>query len=84
MVARNRAEAASILAAETNTAQDVALDSYRVYVEEGRVLAEAGEVNPGGLTRLLDVLVKRGEMQPPLPAVSKYVDDSYQRAAQSP
>jgi hypothetical protein len=51
--------------------------SYQLHQEEVKALTPDGSVNMPGLKTVVDLLGEAGDLAPPLPPPSKYVDESY-------
>jgi ABC-type nitrate/sulfonate/bicarbonate transport system substrate-binding protein len=78
----NAAEAQAILAEATGLATAEVADTYRVYVQEGGVLAREAEIADAGMAAVLDVM-REENLLGTAPAPDWYIDRSYWLRAQA-
>lgn len=72
----NREAAMQVLIDKTRLAPEDARATYELYIERERIFPPDGRVNLAGVQAVLDSLVELGELTPPTPPPSKYVDTS--------
>lgn len=77
----NRDAASAILADATNTDRADAVKTYDLFFRQINAYRNDGTISPVGFKLLLDALVKIGDLRPPVPPVSRFIDDSYIRRA---
>ncbi len=78
----NADAAQAILAEGTGLATAEVADTYRVYVEQGGVLAREGEIRDAGMAAVLDVM-REENLLAAAPAPDWYVDRTYWLRAQA-
>jgi ABC-type nitrate/sulfonate/bicarbonate transport system substrate-binding protein len=78
----NAAVAQTILAEATGLSVGEVLDTYRLYVEHGGVLAREGEISDAGMAAVLDVM-REENLLGTAPAPDWYVDRQYWLRAQA-
>ncbi len=76
------AEAQAILAQATGLTTAEVADTYRLYVEQGGVLAREGEISDAGIAAVLDVM-REENLLAAAPAPDWYVDRTYWLRAQA-
>jgi ABC-type nitrate/sulfonate/bicarbonate transport system substrate-binding protein len=77
----NREEAIAILVAELQAEPDEARDAYDLLIQQGTAFSREGEIPDEAMRTPAEFLAARGEIAPPTPSPSKYIDLSYQRKA---
>jgi NitT/TauT family transport system substrate-binding protein len=78
--AKNRDEAAKILAEFTKVQQDVALQTYDLIVKIKAFAPDAG-FTEAGINAVQQVLITEGDVKPPMKPVAALYDDSYVKEA---
>jgi NitT/TauT family transport system substrate-binding protein len=79
----NKEQAIAILVEATRTQEKYARQTYALYLEEVKTLTPDGAPNLPGIQTAIDLLGEAGDLTPPLPAASKFVDDSYLQKARA-
>ena len=77
----SRFRSGSILASYSKIDIDMARRTYDVLVTETRSFPRAGEVNIEGLGNVLEMLANFGVIDRPVPAPTKFIDDSFLKEA---
>jgi NitT/TauT family transport system substrate-binding protein len=77
----NRSEAIAILVKETNANPDDAAKTYDQYLRDVKVFRKDGALTEDAMRKMLQGVVELGDLKEPLPPVSKYVDNSFLKAA---
>ncbi len=77
----NKARAAQILQDSANLSSDVALRTYDLFVQRGRLLSVNGRFEQDDFAQVVDALVKMKQLAPPGPAATKFYDNTYIDAA---
>ena len=72
----NRDEVVAILAKHTRTTPQIAAATYDLYIRE-QVIAPAAALSADGIKANLDALVAMGDLAPPLPPLSGYIDATF-------
>lgn len=78
---RNRARAVQILIEMTNTNADDGNKTYDVYVGHPNLYSQNGRFADPDFAQVLDALQKTKDISPPVPAPSRFFDNSYADAA---
>lgn len=78
----NREAVIAILAEATRSGMDESTQSYDLVIVREQGFAREGEMNVEGLRNVIAILGENGVLEPPLPAVEKYLDLSYLERAQ--
>jgi ABC-type nitrate/sulfonate/bicarbonate transport system substrate-binding protein len=73
----NKERAIQVLSDKTRLSPEDARATYELYVERERPFPPGGRINPAGVQAVLDALVELGELTPPTPPPSKYVEPGY-------
>lgn len=76
----NRARCIQILVDATNTAPDDAAKTYD-FLQQAKYFSRTGIASTQDLQRVLDALVKTGDVKSPAPAVAKWIDYRFIRQA---
>jgi ABC-type nitrate/sulfonate/bicarbonate transport system substrate-binding protein len=79
----NKEQAITILVEATRTQEKYARQTYALYLEEVKTLTPDGAPNLPGIQTAIDLLGEAGDLNPPLPQASKFVDDSYLQKARA-
>jgi NitT/TauT family transport system substrate-binding protein len=79
----NRARAVEILAERTKIEPALAARVYDTYVEKDRVFTRDGSVSLPALQGIMDLMAEVGDLSPPVPEPSKFVDTRYFEAARA-
>lgn len=79
----NRDEAIAILIKETNANPDDAAKTYDQYLREVKVYRKDGALTEEAMQKMLRGIVSLGDLEEPVPPPSKYVDDSFLKAART-
>jgi NitT/TauT family transport system substrate-binding protein len=78
----NKDEAVKILTEVSNTKPDAAAQTYDLFFQKLKnTYPKDGRFSEAGLQQVLNALVELGDMSAPLPPVSKYIDETYVKAA---
>ncbi|HEY5349789.1 MAG TPA: ABC transporter substrate-binding protein [Candidatus Lustribacter sp.] len=77
----NKSRALQILSEETNTSADDAQKTYDLLVTKLHAFSMAGTSVPGDYQLVIDALVKLSIVKPPLPAPTKFYDNTYANEA---
>ena len=78
----NRDEVVRIILDTTGSAEDIARQTLSLYFEPDRgVVPKQGEIDVKGFTEVIRVMAEAGELKPPLPAVERFIDLQYLKAA---
>ncbi len=78
----NRDEVAKIITETTGAPADIARAMLAFYYEPDRgVMPKQAEIDMAGMTQVIDLLGRTGEIKTPLPAAEKFVDLQYLKAA---
>ena len=72
----NEAQATAILTEATNTSPEDAKKTYDVYVR-GKVFSPDGVTSIPGMTKMLEMLAKLGQIKPPIPPATSFVSNQY-------
>ncbi len=73
----NKERAIEVLSDKTRLSAEDARATYELYVERERPFPPGMRINLDGVQGVLDALVELGELQPPTPPPSRYVDATY-------
>jgi NitT/TauT family transport system substrate-binding protein len=73
----NRAEAISILASEIQVSEDLARQTYEMLVVQLKLWNPDLTLTPALVQKSIDFLGSIGDLTPPLPPVTKYLDPQY-------
>jgi ABC-type nitrate/sulfonate/bicarbonate transport system substrate-binding protein len=73
----NKEQAIQILSEQTRLAPEDSRATYELYIERLRSFPEGMRPSPAGVQAVLDSLVELGDLTPPTPPISKYVDTTY-------
>ena len=73
----NRGEAIALLVERLNTSEDLARQTYDLYIEHAQALPRAGELSIPGVRALLDIQSEIGNVPRPTPPIERYVDTGY-------
>jgi hypothetical protein len=79
----NKDEAIKILVKSIGANPDDTAKTYDLFFGEVQAFRKEGDMPAAGFQRLLEALVDLGDLSKPVPPMSKFVDDSYQKAAMS-
>jgi ABC-type nitrate/sulfonate/bicarbonate transport system substrate-binding protein len=79
----NKEEAISILVNATQTEDRYVRQSYELYVEQQQAFARRGELPVEAVDGVLHVMADSGELEPPLPPASRFMELSYLERAQA-
>jgi ABC-type nitrate/sulfonate/bicarbonate transport system substrate-binding protein len=78
----NRAEVGQIIAETTGAPADVAAAMLKFYFEPDRgVMPKQAEISMPGMTKVIELLGRTGELKAPLPPAERFVDLQYLKAA---
>src|SRR6185503_12872806 len=77
----NRDEAIKILVKSIGANPDDTAKAYDLFMGEVHAFRREGDMPAAGFQRLLEALVDLGDLSRPVPPMSKFVDDSYLKAA---
>jgi NitT/TauT family transport system substrate-binding protein len=77
----NKDEAIKILVKSIGANPDDTAKTYDLFLGEVQAFRKEGDMPAAGFQRLLEALVDLGDLSKPVPPMSKFVDDSYQKAA---
>jgi ABC-type nitrate/sulfonate/bicarbonate transport system substrate-binding protein len=80
----NKEEAIAILSEATNTEERYARQTYEMYVEQGHAFPDRGELPLEAIEWTLRVMADGGELEPPLPPASRFLDATYWERAVTP
>jgi len=80
-VPQNKDEAVKILVKSIGANADDTAKTYDLFFGEIRAFRKDGQIPPAGFQRLLESLVELGDLTSPVPPMSKFVDDSFMKAA---
>jgi NitT/TauT family transport system substrate-binding protein len=78
---KNKAEAVSILVKHTGAKPDDSDKSYDLFMNELRAFRRDGTIPPESFKRVLDAVAELGDLPKPPPPASKFLDDSFLKAA---
>lgn len=78
---KNKNEAIQILVDEVKADPEEAALSYELLVEKVKTYSQQGELPEEAMQSPIDFLALRGDLKPPLPPPSKYIDMSYFKKA---
>ena len=78
----NREEVTKIIVETTGAPADVARAMLEFYYEPDRgVMPKQAEISMPGMTKVIELLGRTGEIKAPLPAAERFVDLQYLKAA---
>jgi ABC-type nitrate/sulfonate/bicarbonate transport system substrate-binding protein len=80
--AANKAEAIALLAREINVAESIARQTYELLVEQLKPWSPALDLPPATVQKSIDFMAEIGELTPPLPPPSRYIDRRFLEALQ--
>ena len=78
---KNRDEAVAILVKATGAKPEDSAKTYDLFFNELRAFRRDGSMPAEGFRRLLEAVAELGDLPKPPPPASKFVDDSYLKAA---
>ena len=77
-----RDEVVRIVIDTTGSAEEIARQTLSLYFEPDRgVVPRQGEIDVKGFNEVIKVMAEAGELKPPLPAVERFIDLQYLKAA---
>jgi ABC-type nitrate/sulfonate/bicarbonate transport system substrate-binding protein len=79
----NKEQAIAILAEATRSKPEHARQTYELFIEDVKALTPDGLLNMPGLTTAIELLGEAGNLNPPLPPASKFVDETYLQKARA-
>jgi len=77
----NRAEAVSILVKYSNAKPEDAEPTYDFFIRDVKALSPTGLFSPAAYKQMTDALIDFEDIAPPVPPMSKFIDESYVRTA---
>lgn len=77
----NEAEAVTILEAQTNTKATAAKETYQELFPTLHAFSKTGTIDSKSISQVLQALEKLHQIKPPLPAPSKFYDNTYAEQA---
>jgi NitT/TauT family transport system substrate-binding protein len=80
----NRAEAIDILASEIQVSEDLARQTYEMLVVQLKIWSADLTLTPALVQKSIDFLGSIGDLTPPLPPVTKYLDPQYTQRLNAP
>src|SRR5207247_3749798 len=78
---KNKPEAVDILIKHTGAKPDDSAKSYDLFMVELRAFRRDGTIPPESFKRMLDAVAELGDLPKPPPPASKFLDDSFLKAA---
>ncbi len=78
---KNRAEAVNILVKSVGAKPDDVAKTYDLFFGELQAFRRDGTIPPDGFNRMLAAVAELGDLPKPVPPMSKFVDDSFLKAA---
>jgi ABC-type nitrate/sulfonate/bicarbonate transport system substrate-binding protein len=78
---KNRDEAVNILVKHTGARPDDSVKSYDLFMVELKAFRRDGAIPPESFRRVLDAVAELGDLPKPPPPASKFLDDSFLKAA---
>jgi NitT/TauT family transport system substrate-binding protein len=78
---RNKDEAVNILVKHTGAKPEDSAKSYELFMVELKAFRRDGAIPPEGFRRVLDAVADLGDLPKPPPPASKFLDDSFLKAA---
>jgi ABC-type nitrate/sulfonate/bicarbonate transport system substrate-binding protein len=73
----NRGEAIDMLAADINQPREVVAANYDYYFSDLKPFSRDLSIAPANVQAILDIMVETGDLKPPTPPTTKFVDLSY-------
>jgi hypothetical protein len=78
----NREEVVRLVLETTGSPEDIARQTLSLYFEPDRgVVPKQGEIDVKGFAQVIQVMHEAGELKAPLPAVERFIDLQYLKAA---
>jgi len=77
----NRNEAIGLIVETTKTTEAMARQTFELYVDQLKIWPMNGEIDDDAMRAVIELLGELGQLNPPLPDPSRYIDPSYLRKA---